>query len=70
MAFGIKPMLPVVGAWSLHHWTTRKVPNSQSFVKHKPDTAHSFRTYHDSPVPPGVEPRLLTVLNICGEGAS
>lgn len=22
----IKPMLPAVGAWSLHHWTTRKIP--------------------------------------------
>ena len=63
-------MLPAVGAWSLNHWTTRKVLSSQSFVKHKPDPAHLFRIYHDSPIRLGEEPRLLTVLNTCREGAS
>ena len=30
---GIEPALPVLGAWSLSHWTTREVPFKKIFVE-------------------------------------
>ena len=32
---GIEPVPPAVKAWSLNHWTTREVPNSELLLKKK-----------------------------------
>ena len=40
---GLKPWSPALGAWSLNHWTTRKVPHSPQFCHHHslcPFTSH------------------------------